>query len=53
MGCKREIAWKLIGKEADCVLALKGNQGTLREDVELIATEQKANDFKDTKICRH
>jgi predicted transposase YbfD/YdcC len=53
MGCQREIAQKIIGKEADYVLALKGNQGTLCEDVELFAAEQKANDFKDTKISRH
>ena len=38
---------------ADYVLALKGNQGTLREDVELFAAEQKANGFKDAKISRH
>ncbi len=30
MGCQREIAKKIIDKEADHVLALKGNQGTLR-----------------------
>jgi predicted transposase YbfD/YdcC len=35
------------------ILALKGNQGTLREDVELFASEQKANGFKDTKVSRH
>ena len=28
------------------------NQGTLREDVELFAAEQKANGFKDTKISQ-
>jgi predicted transposase YbfD/YdcC len=33
-------------------LALKGNQGTLRDDVELFAAEQKANGFKDTTISR-
>ncbi len=53
MGCQREIAQKIIDKMADYVLALKGNQGTLREDVELFAAEQKARDFKDTKISRH
>ena len=35
------------------MLALKGNQGTLREDAELFATEQKANGFKDTEVSRH
>jgi predicted transposase YbfD/YdcC len=53
MGCQREIAQQILGQKADYVLALKGNQGTLREDVELFAAEQKANGFKDTKISRH
>ncbi len=53
MGCQREIAQKIIDKKADYVLALKGNQGTLRQDVELFANEQKANDFKDTTVSRH
>jgi len=52
MGCQREIAQKIIEKKADYVLALKGNQGTLRDDVELFVTEQKAKDFKDTTISR-
>ena len=53
MGCQRDIAQKIIDKKADYVLALKGNQGTLREDVEVFAAEQKANGFKDTEISRH
>ena len=53
MGCQRDIAQKIFDKKADYVLALKGNQGTLREDVEVFAAEQKANGFKDTKISRH
>jgi predicted transposase YbfD/YdcC len=53
MGCQREIAKKIVDKNADYVLALKGNQGSLREDAELFASEQKANGFKDTKISRH
>jgi predicted transposase YbfD/YdcC len=40
---------KIIDKKADYILALKGNQGTLREDVEVFAAEQKANGFKDTR----
>ena len=50
MGCQREIAQKVVEKKADYVLALKGNQGSLREDVELFVAEQKAAGFKDTKI---
>jgi predicted transposase YbfD/YdcC len=53
MGCQREIAQQIRDKKADYVLALKGNQGTLREDVELFATEQRGNGFKDTKVSRH
>jgi len=33
MGCQRDIAAKIREKQADYVLALKGNQGTLYEDV--------------------
>jgi predicted transposase YbfD/YdcC len=53
MGCQREIAKKIIDKKADYILALKGNQGTLREDVELFATEQETRGFKDTAISTH
>jgi predicted transposase YbfD/YdcC len=53
MGCQRDIARKVLDKKADYILALKGNQSTLREDVELFAAEQKANGFSDTKITRH
>jgi predicted transposase YbfD/YdcC len=53
MGCQREIAQQILAQKADYVLALKGNQGTLREDVEVFAAEQKAKGFKDTKVSRH
>ena len=53
MGCQRDIAQKVIDKKADYLLALKGNQGSLREDVEVFAAEQKAKGFKDTKISQH
>ncbi len=52
MGCQRDIAQKIRDKKADDVLALKGNQGTLRADVELFVAEQKANGFSDTTISR-
>lgn len=52
-GCQRNIAGTIVEKKADYVLALKGNQGSLREDVEVFAAEQKANDFKDTQVSRH
>ena len=53
MGCQRGIAQKIIDKKADYILALKGNQGALRDDVELFAAEQKARNFKDTTVSRH
>jgi len=52
MGCQRDIAQKIIDKKADYVLALKGNQGTLREDVELFAAEQKARGFADCELSQ-
>jgi predicted transposase YbfD/YdcC len=52
MGCQREIAQKIVDKKADFVLALKGNQGTLQEDVKLFIEEQQANGFSDSKISR-
>jgi predicted transposase YbfD/YdcC len=53
MGCQRNIAAKILDKKADYVLALKGNQSTLREDVEVFAAEQKSSGFKDTEVSRH
>jgi predicted transposase YbfD/YdcC len=53
MGCQRAIAQTIVDKKADYVLALKGNQSTLRDDVQLFVTEQKANDFKDTTVSHH
>ena len=53
MGCQRDIAKTIIDKKADYVLALKGNQGSLRDDVEVFVAEQKARDFQDTTISRH
>jgi len=52
MACRREIAQKIVDKKADYVLALKGNQGTLRQDVELLVAEQQAVGFKDSEISR-
>ncbi|MGH7160483.1 MAG: ISAs1 family transposase [Acetobacteraceae bacterium] len=50
MGCQRDIAQKIVGRKADYVLALKGNQGGRPEDVELFVAEQKAAAFQDTRI---
>ena len=53
IGCQRDIAEQILRQKADYVLALKGNQGTLHEDVKLFAAEQKANGFKDTPVSHH
>ncbi len=52
MGCQRDIAQKIIDKKADYLLALKGNQGTLRADVEEFTDEQISNDFNDASVTR-
>lgn len=52
MGCQRDIAQQIVDKKADYVLALKGNQGSLRQDVEVFVAEQKARGFIDTRISR-
>ena len=57
MGCQRDIAKPILDQKADYVLALKGNQGSLQEDVELFVTEQKARGFAETvaglRHCPH
>jgi predicted transposase YbfD/YdcC len=52
MGCQRDIAQKIIGQKADYILALKGNQGSLREDVEVFVAEQQVVGFKDCEISQ-
>jgi predicted transposase YbfD/YdcC len=52
MGCQRAIAKKIKDKKADYIIALKGNQGTLHEDVKLFAAEQKANGYEDATVSR-
>jgi predicted transposase YbfD/YdcC len=46
MGWQCEIAQKIVDKKADYVLALKGNQDSLRGDVEVFVAERKAKDFR-------
>lgn len=45
MGCQREIAKTVIDAHADYLLALKGNQETLAEDVESEFKHAMADDF--------
>ena len=45
MGCQKAIAEKIIEKEADYVLALKGNHSNLHEDVELFFNDAAVKNF--------
>ena len=53
MGCQKKIAAKIVDEGADYVLALKGNQGTLSEDIELFFTDALENEFKDIGFDFH
>ena len=41
MGRQRDIAQTILDKKADYILALKGNQGTLKVDFKLFVDEQR------------
>ena len=43
MGCQRDIAQRIVDRGGHYVLALKGNQGTLQEDVETFMDDQIAH----------
>jgi DDE_Tnp_1-associated/Transposase DDE domain len=47
MGCQTEIAKTIIEQGADYVLALKGNQGNLHNNVRELFTSAREQDFKD------
>jgi predicted transposase YbfD/YdcC len=46
MGCQTEIANTIIEQGADYVLALKGNQGNLHDDVRKLFTSAREQNFK-------
>lgn len=48
MGCQRGIAEQIVEQGADYVLALKGNQGTLQDDVVSSFAEAASDGFADT-----
>lgn len=51
MGCQKEIAAKIISKKADYILALKGNQPSLRLDALLMSKNCYADDdYIDTDV---
>jgi predicted transposase YbfD/YdcC len=46
MGCQRSIAQKTLDKKTDYLFSLKGNQSSLRDDVELFAAGQMARGWQ-------
>jgi len=48
MGCQKEIAAQIRKQEADYVIAVKGNQPSLHEDISLFFADVKTSRFKDT-----
>ena len=53
MGCQKEIARQIVDQGADYVLALKGNQGTLHDDVALLFEDANKRDFQDVPHDSH
>lgn len=53
MGCQREIAEQIIAQGGHYVLALKGNQGTLNEDVRLFLETEDAKTGTSRITDRH
>lgn len=47
IGCQTDIATVIVEKGGDFVLGLKGNQGTLHEDVKLFFEVETANQFSE------
>lgn len=52
MGTQKKIAAKIIEKEAEYVLALKGNQGTFNKEVKEYFEDAMLNDFKDIEVSK-
>jgi len=45
MGCQKKIAQQIIEQEGDYMLGLKGNQGTLHDEVKLLMDEAVKHEF--------
>jgi predicted transposase YbfD/YdcC len=52
MGCQKAITHKIIDRGADYVLALKGNQSGLLDDVQELFTYAQETEFVDCDYCR-
>lgn len=48
MGCQKNIVKQIHQQKGDYVISLKGNQGTLHEDILLFLTTEKKQGFKNT-----
>jgi len=46
MGCQKEIAKQIVDQGADYVFSLKGNQGNLQKEVQLLFEDAKKDGFK-------
>ena len=53
IGCQTTIAQQIIEQEADYVLALKGNQGTLHQDVQSLFAYAFEQEFQDIEHDTH
>lgn len=53
MGCQKKIAQQIIDQGGDYVLALKGNQGKLAEQVEEAFIDADAKDYNDMPMDFH
>jgi predicted transposase YbfD/YdcC len=53
LNCQRSIAAKVVDKGGDYVLALKGNQGSLFEDVRLFLDDAQSRDFREVEHQFH
>jgi predicted transposase YbfD/YdcC len=53
MGCQKEIAKQIVEQGGDYVLSLKGNQGTLHKEVELLFDKAKEDNYKDLPHDSH
>jgi predicted transposase YbfD/YdcC len=53
MGTQKALAAQIVDSEADYVLALKGNQETLHQEVIDYIDQQSENDFADVPVRRH
>jgi len=53
MGCQKKIAAQIIDQGADYLLALKGNQSQLHEEIELFFQDALKSDFRDVEHGYH